>query len=144
MLEASKNQGVLDKYPAELVDRIADEVKSIDIAVIDQWIERQKINARQAETKRLKSEKMRVIQWLQKMRGSEWKLIVTLCQRLDLVKEAPKNGEMLNQLQPEQLLDLEKRYHAVEKKLREYDMDLWNSSDEDLAVVLDEVLQSGI
>lgn len=139
---SSKDPEIFDKCSFELIDQILRETEKIDIATIDQRIDRQKIVARQAETSRLKIEKVRVLRWLQKMYGAEWKMIVRLCQVLNLVKDVPKNGEMLNQLQPQELLVLERRYRDVENKLREYDMHLWNSSDEDLEVVIEEVLQS--
>lgn len=142
MLDASKDQSVFDRYSFELIVKIADEVENIDTAAVDQWIEQQKIVARQTETRQLKAEKARVLKWLQQMHGSEWKLIVTLCQKLSLMKEIPKNGEMLNYLQPQDLLTLEKRFHDVENKLREYDMHLYSSSEEDLETVIEEVLQS--
>ncbi len=141
MLDVSKDQSALDKYSFELVDKILQEVEAVDVAVVDQWIEAKKIADRQSETKRLKAEKTRILQWLQKMYGKEWDVIVKLCQKLNLVKETPKNGEMLNQLQPQELLALEKRFRDVEDKFRGYDMHLYSSSEEDLETVIEEVLQ---
>lgn len=131
----------LDGRSAEEIEQLVAEVNQIDVVAVGQWVVARDMAEGKKERARLRKEKDRILSEYQKMRGKSWDIVVTLCEKLSLVGGSPTNNVFLSGLSAENLIRLEKMYHAFEKRLYEYGVYVSSVGDEDLKVVMDEIIE---